>query len=220
MPIAHRLRSPPLIPRITSLPTFVSAAATSPKSAMTSSTNSFFRVIEISGPRRNCAANIRVSRTVESANKASSCSTYALSLAITPGDSTHFPSANTSPVISAPGPRGTRNARALSNDVFPLPLGPISASKEPPRASPLRCDKIVFTAWFVSEDVAVACLTASLFVSEDVAFFVTVYVRSRHCRCTPAPASPGATSGDIVDKDTWATETLGAIDVTALRRTE
>tara|TARA_B100000482_G_scaffold133582_1_gene97545 strand:+ start:1866 stop:2159 length:294 start_codon:yes stop_codon:yes gene_type:complete len=42
---------------------------------------------------RSCAANMSVSRTVLSANRASSCSTYALILAIFDGVSTSLPSA-------------------------------------------------------------------------------------------------------------------------------
>ena len=161
--MATRLRSPPEMPRMTSLPTHVSAAATRPRSAMTSSTARFFSSRGTSGPRRSCAANMSVSRTVDKAKSASSCSTYALMRAIWPGVSTSRPSASTVPVISAPGPRGTRNASALSKEVLPLPLGPMSASREPPSVSPLMCDRMVFTSTFgasASEDASVGFFVA------------------------------------------------------------
>ena len=93
MPIATLLRSPPEMPRICSFPTMVSAAATRPRSAMTLLTSCSFSSKGMSLDRRSCAANMRVSRTVLSAKRASSCSTYALILAICDGVSTSLPSA-------------------------------------------------------------------------------------------------------------------------------
>ena len=75
IPMATRLRSPPEMPRICSFPTIVSAALTRPRSAITSSTAASFAASETSGPSRSCAAKSRVSRTVDKAKSASSCST-------------------------------------------------------------------------------------------------------------------------------------------------
>ena len=60
---------------------------------MTLLTSCSFSSKGMSLDRRSCAANMRVSRTVLSAKRASSCSTYALILAICDGVCTSLPSA-------------------------------------------------------------------------------------------------------------------------------
>ena len=107
--------------------------------------------------------------------------------AIAPGLSTKTPSAYTAPVISASVCLGTRNASAFRSDVLPDPEGPMSASKLPPLASPLRPLKMRL----MSSSSAPPS-------TRDASFFVfTVYVMSRHCKMTPlAEAMPLASAGD------------------------
>ena len=68
----------------------------------------------------------------------------------------------------APGPLGTRKAKALRSDVFPEPEGPIKAKRLPPLVSPESAFRITRVS-----------RVPSFF------FLVTLYVMSRHCNTTP-----------------------------------
>jgi len=76
MPIFTLLRSPPEMPRRPMEPTTLSAAFTRFSSEMTDWTRFSISSRAILGMRRR-AVNTSVSRTVDSENSASSCSTYA-----------------------------------------------------------------------------------------------------------------------------------------------
>mmetsp|Transcript_159401 Transcript_159401/g.511424 ORF Transcript_159401/g.511424 Transcript_159401/m.511424 type:complete len:208 (+) Transcript_159401:1256-1879(+) len=147
-PMLTRFRSPPDTPRWPgmSLPTTVSATGVRPSCANVHSTRESRS--EASG-KRNRAIIAKVSRTVESANNASSCSTYA----IMAGRSREEIGTNASPRAPMPisprreAPRGrigVRPANELRSDVLPDPLGPMTAKTWPGTARPLTPSNIFF----------------------------------------------------------------------------
>mmetsp|Transcript_85633 Transcript_85633/g.261991 ORF Transcript_85633/g.261991 Transcript_85633/m.261991 type:complete len:213 (-) Transcript_85633:204-842(-) len=140
-PMLTRLRSPPEMPRCPgrSLPMTVSAAGKRPKREMAASTR---WARSTACGKRSLATKDKVSRTVDNANKASSCSTYAVtegtSRRVTGSMASPFAPTRMSPSSRLPlGAAGVRPANAFNNEVLPEPLGPRMANTSPGRARPL-----------------------------------------------------------------------------------
>ena len=145
-PMLTRLRSPPDTPRTRWLPTRVSAHATRPSSEMISSTRRARASSDVDGGSRRRAANAKVSRTVERAKSASSCSTYAEIIGIFPSHGT--PLTSTEPWSLALRVIGTRPASVLRSDVLPLPLGPMIARRLAASSEPETSERISFVCFF------------------------------------------------------------------------
>ena len=101
---------------------------------------------DVDGGSRGRAANAKVSRTVESAKSASSCSTYAEIMGIFPSHGT--PLTSTEPWSLALRVIGTRPASVLRSDVLPLPLGPMIARRLAASSEPETSERISFVCFF------------------------------------------------------------------------
>ena len=135
-PIFTRFRSPPDTPRGNPPgdPTALVRTLCNPNSPMipvtAASTSSLVKLA-----LRNEQCNVSVSSTVMNGNNNSSCMTYAV-FSRANASSRASPFTRTSPRTTPPS--GVRPDSAFSRDVFPLPVGPMSASTSPDAPRPRR----------------------------------------------------------------------------------
>mmetsp|Transcript_11011 Transcript_11011/g.27292 ORF Transcript_11011/g.27292 Transcript_11011/m.27292 type:complete len:253 (-) Transcript_11011:328-1086(-) len=147
MPMLTRLRSPPLMPRINSLPTLLSATFPRPSSSMTFCTRFCFSEYEMVPGKRSSALNIRFSLTVSVPMTMSSCTTYP-ELCLKFSESLGAPSTRMVPLTL---PASLRSASTSSRDVLPPPEEPMMALSVPGWMLPVQLVRMLrSTTCFVS----------------------------------------------------------------------